>query len=225
MPSPIQDYALIGDGASAALVSRTGSIDWLCWPEFASPACLTALLGTEEHGYWRVAPADAGGGWTRTEVSRRYRPDTLVLETRFGTAEGEVELLDFMPRRDGAPALVRILTGLSGRVSVRTEMSVRFDYGSLRPWATCSEREFRAVLGPNLLVLRAGCDLSDDGDKVSGTLTLAEGESVALVLQYGLSFGDLPPAVDARALLAETERHWLYQSLEIKTLTPLNAKF
>ncbi len=208
MPSPIQDYALIGDGASAALVSRTGSIDWLCWPQFASPACMTALLGTEEHGSWRVAPVDAAGVWARTEVSRRYRPDTLVLETRFRTAEGEVELLDFMPRREGAPALVRILTGVSGRVAVRTALSLRFDYGSLRPWATCSAREFRAVVGPDLLVLRTECDIADEGDAVSGTLTLAPGQSVALVLQWGLSYGELPAAVDPRAKLAQTEEIW-----------------
>ena len=202
MTSPIQDYALIGDGASAALVSRTGSIDWLCWPSFDSEACLSALLGTEEHGFWRIAPT------APATVTRRYRTDTLVLETRFATEAGELELVDFMPHREGSPALVRIATVLSGEVELRSDLVLRFDYGSLRPWATCTPRQMRAVVGPNLVVLRTECDIADEGEQVRGTVRLKQGDSVAFVMQWALSYGELPPAIDPRERLADTERRW-----------------
>ncbi len=202
MTSPIHDYALIGDGASAALVSRSGAIDWLCWPSFDSEACLAALLGTEEHGSWRIAPV------AQSTVSRRYRTDTLVLETRFATEAGEVEVVDFMPHREGAPALVRIVTGVSGTVAVRSELRLRFDYGSLSPWTTCTAHEMRAVVGPNLVVLRTEAEIAEADEAIAGDLTVRAGESVAFVLQWGVSYGELPPPIDPRERLADTERRW-----------------
>jgi GH15 family glucan-1,4-alpha-glucosidase len=121
-PAPISDYALIGDLHTAALVSRTGSIDWLCWPRFDSGACFAGLLGGPQYGRWLVAPA---GDVVRT--TRRYRPGTLILETEIETAEGTVMLIDFMPHRDTRSNLVRIVVGRSGRVSMRTELIIRFD--------------------------------------------------------------------------------------------------
>ena len=128
MAQRIEDYALIGDCRTAALVGRDGSIDWLCWPRFDSSACFAALLGTAEHGRWLIAPAAAP-----LAVRRRYRPGTLILETEFETETGVAAVIDFMPPGDGAH-LVRIVTGRSGRVDFRTEFVVRFNYGSTVPW-------------------------------------------------------------------------------------------
>src|SRR5438132_1520213 len=128
MAKLIGDYGLIGDGETAALVGRDGSIDWLCWPRFDSDACLAALLGTEEHGRWKIAPVEP------TQASRRYQPDTLVLETDFETKGGAVRITDFMPIREGASVLVRLVTGLRGTVEMRSVLRLRFDYGSLTPW-------------------------------------------------------------------------------------------
>src|SRR3569833_1071037 len=128
MSLPIEDYALIGDLGSAALVGKDGPIDWLCWPRFDSDACFAALLGERDHGRWRIAPQD------RCAVTRRYRGDTLILETRFETPEGVVLLVDFMPPRSGHSHLVRLVIGERGRVRMRMELLVRFGYGALVPW-------------------------------------------------------------------------------------------
>src|SRR5688500_6111341 len=130
----IEDYALIGDCETAALVSVTGSVDWLCFPSFDSPACFAALLGTPEHGRWLLAPADPV-----LATRRRYLGATAVLETEFTTAEGSVAVVDFMPVRSGLPDLVRIVVGRRGRVRMRTELVVRFDYGSVTPWVRRNE--------------------------------------------------------------------------------------
>jgi GH15 family glucan-1,4-alpha-glucosidase len=146
-PTPISDYAMIGDLQSAALVSRAGSIDWLCWPRFDSGACFAGLLGGPEHGRWLVAPAV-----DIVRTKRRYRPDTLILETEFETAEGTVTLVDFMPHRNAGTDLVRIVVGNTGRVPMRTQLIVRFDYGAIVPWVTQSQaspRELRAIAGPS----------------------------------------------------------------------------
>ncbi|HVY58491.1 MAG TPA: trehalase-like domain-containing protein, partial [Xanthobacteraceae bacterium] len=127
----IEDYALIGDCEAAALVGRDGSIDWLCWPRFDSDACFAALLGTRDNGRWLIAPKDPSA-----RITRRYRPDTLILETRFETRDGAVTLIDFMPVRDGRPTLVRIVVGERGRVAMQTELIIRFGYGAVVPWVT-----------------------------------------------------------------------------------------
>src|SRR5688572_20943935 len=141
MPLRIEDYALIGDCETAALVGRDGSIDWLCWPRFDSGACFAALLGGPEHGRWLVAPRDPVA-----VTGRRYRPGTLVLETDFETAEGAVTLIDFMPLRGEASDIVRLVVGRRGRVAMRTELVMRFEYGSIVPWvARAEDRSLRAV--------------------------------------------------------------------------------
>src|SRR5262245_20336945 len=144
----IEDYALIGDTQAAALVGRDGSIDWLCLPRFDSPACFAALLGDARHGRWRLAPAG-----DVTQVERRYREDTLVLETDFHTADGAVRVVDCMPPRGEAPDVVRLVQGLEGRVEVAMELIVRFDYGHVTPWVRRYGQTLLAVAGPDAVRL------------------------------------------------------------------------
>jgi len=171
MPSRIEDYALIGDCETAALVSRDGSIDWLCWPRFDSGACFAALLGTPEHGRWQIAPADGDAS-----VSRAYREGTLILETEFSTPEGTVTLVDFMPPRGAASDLIRVVVGKSGRVTMRTELVIRFHYGSLVPWVSRTEEgDMRAIAGPDMVVMRTDVPLHGEGLTTVGEFTVAEG--------------------------------------------------
>jgi len=149
MALEIQDYALIGDCKTAALVGRDGAIDWLCWPRFDSSACFAALLGTAENGRWLIAPVQPS-----ISVSRRYRPGTLVLETEFETENGRATVIDFMPISD-EPSLVRIVVGRSGRLDFRTEFVARFNYGSTVPWVNrLDDGTINAIAGPERLVLR-----------------------------------------------------------------------
>ena len=133
MPGKIEDYALIGDCETAALVDRNGSIDWLCWPHFSSEACFASLLGTEDNGYWKISCCDCE--WTST---RRYRNHTLILETTFEHAQGSIRLIDFMPIREKFSDVVRIVQGVRGHLDVRMELALRFDYGRTVPWVTPS---------------------------------------------------------------------------------------
>ena len=149
MAQRIEDYALIGDCGTAALVGRDGSIDWLCWPRFDSPACFAALLGTAEHGRWLMAPKDAP-----LVVARRYRPGTLILETEFQIESGSAAVVDFVTLADGAH-LLRIVMGRAGRVDFRTEFVVRFNYGSTVPWVNrLDDGAINAIAGPERVVLR-----------------------------------------------------------------------
>jgi GH15 family glucan-1,4-alpha-glucosidase len=149
MPLRIEDYAMIGDCHSAALVGRDGSIDWLCWPRFDSPACFAALLGASENGRWLIAPVSAS-----TKVSRRYLDDTLILETEFQTETDTATLVDFMPAIDGEADLVRIVFGRSGEVKFHTELVIRFGYGAIVPWVNRAEvGTLHAVAGPERTVL------------------------------------------------------------------------
>ena len=199
----IEDYAIIGDCKSAALVGSDGSIDWLCWPRFDSAACFAALLGTPENGRWLIAPALASLG-----VTRRYRPGTLVLETEFRTESGRAVILDFMPPADGAE-LVRIVVGRSGRVDFRTEFVARFDYGSTVPWISrLYDGAISAVAGPERLVLRSSVALSGEDLKSVGDFTVEEGQSVAFVLSYGASYHGPPSAIDPFESLERTETFW-----------------
>src|SRR6478736_2894623 len=199
----IEDYALIGDCETAALVGRNGSIDWLCWPRFDSAACFAALLGTPENGRGLIAPALAPLG-----VTRRYRPGTLVLETEFKTESGRAVILDFMPPADGAE-LVRIVMGRSGRVDFRTEFVARFDYGSTVPWISrLYDGAISAVAGPERLVLRSSVALSGEDLKSVADFTVEEGQSVAFVLSYGASYHGLPSAIDPFESLERTETFW-----------------
>jgi len=205
MAGRIEDYALIGDCETAALVGRDGSIDWLCWPRFDGGACFSALLGAPEHGRWLVAPAEAP-----QRVTRRYRPDTLILETEFETASGAVTLIDFMPPRGIASDVVRIVRGRRGRVAMRTELILRFDYGTNVPWVTRTEDgALRAIAGPDMTVLRTPVTLHGEDMKTVGAFTVSTGESVAFVLTYSASHEPMPGPVDSESALADTEAFWL----------------
>jgi GH15 family glucan-1,4-alpha-glucosidase len=212
MPLRIEDYALIGDSETAALVGRDGSIDWLCWPRFDSDACFAALLGTPEHGRWLISPADAG----RTANQRHYRGDTLILETRFETKDGAMRLVDFMPPRRSDAAtnashstLVRLVIGERGRVALRTELVVRFGYGSVVPWVhRQKDGTLRAIAGPDQLVLRTAVPIRGEGMKTVGEFTVAAGEATPFTLTYAPSNLPAPDPMDPLAALERTEVFW-----------------
>ena len=205
MPSRIEDYALIGDCESAALVAHNGSIDWLCWPRFDSGACFAALLGSEGNGRWLIAPADPD-----PRVTRRYRNGSLILETEFETAEGAVTLIDFMPLRGVASNLVRLAVGRRGQVTMRTELILRFDYGSAVPWVTRLEdgAGLCAVAGPDMVVLRTPTPLRGENLKTVGEFTVGAGEMVSFVLTYGPSHLPLPEPLDPQTALDDTVAFW-----------------
>jgi len=204
MPSRIEDYALIGDCESAALVSRDGSIDWLCWPRFDSDACFAALLGTPEHGRFHIAPEGEP-----TKITRRYRPNTLILETRFETAGGAVMLIDFMPIRGRNPDCVRIVVGERGSVKMCTELVLRFGYGEIVPWVRkLGDGSLRAIAGPDMVVLRTPVHLRGENMKTVGAFTVSEGDRVPFVLSYGPSHLPIPEAFAADAALNDTENFW-----------------
>jgi GH15 family glucan-1,4-alpha-glucosidase len=199
----IEDYALIGDCKTAALVGRDGSIHWLCWPRFDSPACFAALLGTADNGRWLIAPRHPPVG-----VRRRYRPGTLVLETEFQTETGRAAIIDFMPPAEGAD-LVRIAVGRSGRVEFRTEFVVRFNYGSTVPWVNrLEDGTINAIAGPERLVLRTPAVLHGEDLKTVGDFTVAAGQSIPFVLSYGPSVRSPPPPIDPFDALERTEAFW-----------------
>jgi GH15 family glucan-1,4-alpha-glucosidase len=203
MATPLEDYALIGDCETAALVCRNGSIDWLCWPRFDSDACFAALLGTKEHGRWLVTPAGDAS------VSRQYRGDTLILETRFETAEGAATLIDFMPPRSRHSHLVRIVAGERGRVRMRTELVVRFGYGALVPWVhRQDDATLRAIGGSDQTVLRTPVPLHGAGLHTVGEFTVAAGQRIPFVLTYAPSHLAPPDPTDAEEALQLTERFW-----------------
>jgi GH15 family glucan-1,4-alpha-glucosidase len=204
-PAPIEDYALIGDCTTAALVSRAGSIDWLCWPRFDSPACFAALLGTPRHGCWRIAPADPAA-----RVTRRYRDGTLVLETLFATATGEVAVTDFMPVGVAASSVIRSVTGVRGSVDMRMALALRFYYGTVIPWVTHlpDGGGIRAIAGPDMVVLRSPAPLDGEDLHTVSRFRVHEGQSVAFVLSHCPSHLPQPEPLDAAACLERTTRHW-----------------
>jgi len=205
-PQPIEDYGLIGDCASAALVGRNGSIDWLCWPRFDSSACFSALLGNESHGRWVIT---AGSEIVKT--SRAYRGDTMILETLFETDAGSFAVIDFMPVREEASSIVRIVEGRSGQASVWMNLKLRFDFGSSVPWVTRADDDsLLAIAGPNLVALRTCAHLKGEEDlSTSAEFEIAAGERVHFTLSYGASHLPPPPAIDADACLKKTEVFWL----------------
>jgi GH15 family glucan-1,4-alpha-glucosidase len=204
MSPKIEDYAVIGDCETAALVGRDGSIDWLCWPRFDSDACFAALLGKPEHGRWLIAPARGGA-----HASRRYRGDTLILETDFECEEGTVTLIDFMPIRGQASDVVRIVVGKRGNVAMRFELILRFGYGTLIPWVTrLDDGTLRGIVGPDMVVLRSPAALRGEDLKTVGEFTVREGEVLPFVLTYGPSHLPVPEPIDAGQALQETEAFW-----------------
>jgi GH15 family glucan-1,4-alpha-glucosidase len=204
MPSRIEDYGLIGDCETAALVGRDGSIDWLCWPRFDSGACFAALLGSPEHGRWRVSPADSV-----SRISRSYRTNTLILETQFETPSGAVTIIDFMPLRNSESHVVRIARCTRGKVQMNMELIVRFDYGQSIPWVTRMEDGAqRAIAGPNMLILRTPASIRGENFKTVGEFTLREGETIPFVLTYLASNLPVPAAIDPYAALENTQAFW-----------------
>ncbi|GAB6848892.1 glycoside hydrolase family 15 protein [Paraburkholderia kururiensis] len=210
MPALIEDYALIGDGHTAALVSRSGSVDWLCWPRFDSAACFAALLGTQDHGHWQIAPAVEGD----VKITRRYRgkagSETLILETDFETPEGAVTLIDFMPPGNGWSELVRIVVGRRGRVPMHMRLALRFDYGFSVPWVSrlVYESGIKAIVGPDTVVLRTPVELRGENMHTVADFTVSEGERVPFSLAYAQSHLRLPPPRDPHSALARTENFW-----------------
>jgi carbohydrate kinase (thermoresistant glucokinase family) len=205
LPLDIEDYALIGDCTTAALVGRNGSIDWLCWPRFDSNAVFAALLGTSEHGRWRIFPADP-----TPSISRAYHDGTLVLETLFETADGRVALIDFMPIGRAGSSIIRLVKGLRGKVAMHLHLALRFDYGVTVPWVTQLDDEsgLSAVAGPNQVVLRSPVPLQGRNFATVAKFDVAEGQCVPFVLTHAQSHLPKPPAMDWSAALEETELFW-----------------
>ena len=198
----LEDYALIGDLQTAALVSRTGSIDWLCFPRFDSGACFAALLGDDENGRWLLAP-DGGG-----TPARRYRDDTLVLETTWDTDQGSVRVLDFMPPRGTAPDVVRVVEGISGSVQMRSELVIRFDYGSVVPWVRRVDEARVAVAGPDALCFRTPASTRGENMRTISSFAVEEGDRVPFVLTWYPSHADLPIPIDSEQALTDTDEYW-----------------
>jgi GH15 family glucan-1,4-alpha-glucosidase len=203
MPSRIEDYALIGDCETAALVARDGSIDWLCVPRFDSPACFAALLGTPQHGRWLVAPASPPRA-----IRRRYRDNTLVLETEYETEDGVVAVVDCMPLRPGTAELVRLVEGRRGHVTMRLELTIRLEYGARVPWVRSVGDGVRAVAGPDALRLRTPVALRGEDLRTVADFTVSAGQRVPFTLTWSPSHTEEPPARDAEASVSETERWW-----------------
>jgi GH15 family glucan-1,4-alpha-glucosidase len=200
---PIESYALIGDMQTAALVSRTGSVDWLCFPRFDSDACFAALLGEPDDGCWRLAP-DGAGECNR----RRYRHDSLILETEWETVGGAVRVIDFMPPRGEAPDIVRIVQGISGRVEMTSDLRLRFDYGAVRPWIREVDNGFMAVAGPDSVHLRASVPVTVVDHAHISRFTVSAGDTVSFVLTWEASFREPPKPVRADRALRDTEKYW-----------------
>jgi GH15 family glucan-1,4-alpha-glucosidase len=205
MSCRIEDYGLIGDCETAALVSRTGSIDWLCWPFFDSDACFAALLGNDSHGRWLMAP------WGEVKTSsRRYRGDSLILETRFETADGVVDVIDFMPPRGNASDIIRLVRGVSGTVAMRMELVIRFGFGVDIPWVKRSEdgTALLAICGQDMTVLRTPVETRGEDLTSVAEFEVRAGETVPFVLTYGPSHLPVPAPLDPEQALRETEEFW-----------------
>jgi GH15 family glucan-1,4-alpha-glucosidase len=204
MALKIEDYALIGDCESCALVGRNGSIDWLCWPRFDSDACFAALLGGPENGRWLIQPVDEA-----FHVSRRYRPDTLILETTFETPTGAATIIDFMPLREGNPELIRIVRGDRGHVRFRLELALRFGYGHVTPWVSRTDGgAHRAIAGPDMVVLRTPVGIQGSARTMEAEFVVTEGDTTPFTLTWAPSHEPLPTASSPRRALADTEVFW-----------------
>lgn len=204
MPSRIEDYALIGDCETAALVARDGSIDWLCFPRFDSGACFAALLGTPEHGRWLLAPAAP-----IRNIRRRYREGTLILETDYETDEGVVTLIDWMPPRTAVPDLLRLVEGKRGRVRMRMELIIRFDYGWVIPWVRRTERGIRATAGPDTLYLRSDVALCGENLHTVADFEVSAGQHIPFELTWCRTHEPEPDERSPRQDLRDTEAWWL----------------
>ena len=212
MPSRIEDYAVIGNCETLALVGRDGSIDWLGFPRFDSAACFSALLGDSEQGRWLIAPAT-----DLTKISRQYRGDTLILETTFETETGCACVIDFMTRREGVSDLVRIVKGIRGTTAMRSELVVRFEYGSVVPWVSRQEdRRLELTAGPDRLIFETRVPLRGANLKTIGEFDVVAGDEVPFTLTWSRSFHPIPPPFRASEALAEAELFWSSWAAAIK---------
>jgi GH15 family glucan-1,4-alpha-glucosidase len=200
---PVEDYPVIGDGHTAALVGRNGSIDWLCLPRFDSGACFAGLLGGEEHGFWRIAPASGAD-----RVARRYRGETLVLETEFHTTEGVVRLVDCMPRRSDHASVTRVVEGVSGRVAMRMDLVIRFDYGWVVPWMSRADDHLHGLAGPDSVCLATPAQTRGENFRTIAEFTVGPGEKVPFVLSWHPQFAEGGCGGDAVQAIAATEAWW-----------------
>lgn len=203
MSLKIEDYALIGDCHTAALVGRDGSIDWLCLPRFDSPACFAALVGTPDHGRWQLCPAAE-----IRRVSRRYRPNTLVLETDYETDDGAVTVIDCMPPRSLEPDLVRVVTGRRGTVPMRMQLVIRFDYGSIIPWVQRVDGGLSAVGGPDSLLFQTEAPMRGEGFTTVSEFSVSQGQSMPFVLMWHPFHESPPEKCDAQAAVNNTQQWW-----------------
>lgn len=199
----IEDYAIVGDLQTAALISNEGSVDWLCLPRFDSPACFAALVDDARAGRWKLAPA-GGGACTR----RRYVEDTLILETEWESSEGTVRVIDFMPPRGEAPDIVRIVEGVSGSVQMRGELTLRFDYGKVRPWVHHEDDQMVAIAGPDAVRLRTPAPTRGREWSTVSEFTVRTGDRVPFVLTWSPSYRQHPQPVDAERALDGTRTYW-----------------
>ncbi len=213
MSSPIEDYALVGDTHSAALVGRDGSVDWLCLPRFDSPSCFARLLGNEDHGRWLLAPTGEV-----TATTRRYRGASTILETEWTTASGRVRVTDFMPPRHVHPRLVRLVEGLEGDVEMTTELVVRFDYGESVPWVEHTGRGLSAVSGPEALCLDTAVSLRGEDHRSRAGFRVAAGEEVGFCLGWHRSFEPPPAPIELGAALEATGEYWESWSGRVKAV-------
>jgi GH15 family glucan-1,4-alpha-glucosidase len=215
MAARIEDYALIGDCQTAALVSREGSIDWFCCPRFDSEACFAALLGSREHGRWLIAPRG------QARIVRRYRPNTLVLETTFETKDGAATLIDFMPPGLHHSTIVRLLVGTRGRVAMSMELILRFGYGAVVPWVTrLEDGALRAIAGPDMVILHTPVHLRGADMTTVGEFTINKDDTIPFVLSYLPSHRPVRPTIDAATVLADTERFWREWSAKCRGAGP-----
>ncbi|WP_038970792.1 glycoside hydrolase family 15 protein [Bradyrhizobium genomosp. III] len=229
MSQRIEDYALIGDCETAALVGRNGSIDWLCWPAFDSDACFAAILGSDKNGRWLVTPAE-----DVTSISRHYLGNTLILETRFETKSGTVALIDFMPPRGKASDIVRLVRGVSGAVKMRMELVIRFGFGIDIPWVRRIDHSLMAIAGQDMTVLRTPVETRGEDLTTVADFEVKAGETVPFVLTYGPSHLEPPAPIDPEIALQDTEKFWQdwcghctrdgdYQDLVMRSLITLKA--
>ena len=206
MASPIEDYGIIGDLHTAALVGRDGSIDWLCLPHFNSGSCFARLLGTEDHGFWKIAPAGAPG--SVSAVRRWYREGTLVLETEFDTAEGTVRVTDCMPIREKNPQVVRLVEGVRGDVPMRFELAMRFGYGESIPWVTRNGGLHTMTAGPDAVALWARVETRGEDMRTVSDFTIREGQQLPFVLTWFESCEAPPRPMDPWYAIENTDTWW-----------------
>ena len=216
MSAPIESYGMVGDCKTAALVGRDGSIDWLCWPRFDSDACFAKLLGGQSNGFWLIAPHEP-----IVSTTRRYRRDTLILETTFETAGGKATLIDFMLPCRTSSDLVRIVRGDEGEVAMCMDLVLRFGYGATTPWVTrLKDGTMRAVAGPDMVVMRSPANTRGENFKTVAQFQLARGETMPFVLSYRRSHLDVPPPIDPQAALDQCEAFWLDWTARTRTDGP-----